>query len=184
MCHDCLYILKCVCLWGDLFIENIHWKCRWNDNATQETGTTSCASALLEASHIFFSFFCPLGGCATSYVLTKRLALHCNGHLHAFSWENIHLFSCQRLHYMTTDFVWHLVLDRYLLVGFQNPQQSPAVVVNESKQLKSKKNAKTSYSFEEIQVTILCRFTTRSHFLLITRSHSIIIIIICLITNR
>lgn len=142
MCHDCLRILKRVCLWGDLFIENIHWKCRWNDNATQKTGTTSCASALLEASHIFFSFFCPLGGCATSYVLTKRLALHCNGHLHAFSWENIHLFSCQRLHYMTTDFVWHLVLDRYLLVGFQNPQQFPAVVVNESKQLKSKKMLK------------------------------------------
>lgn len=126
---------------------------KWQRN-TENRHHFLCLSTPWSVTHFLF-LFCPLGGCATSYVLTKRLALHCNGHLHAFSWENIHLFSCQRLHYMTTDFVWHLVLDRYLLVGFQNPQQSPAVVVNESKQLKSKKNAKTSYSFEEIQVTIL-----------------------------
>lgn len=68
--------------------------------------------------------------------------------------------------------------------GFSEPTTAPCCYCEWIKTVKKQKNAKTSYSFEEIQVTILCRFTSRSHFLLITRSHSIIIIIICLITNR
>lgn len=71
--------------------------------------------------------------------------------------------------------------------GFSEPTTAPCCYCEWIKTVKKQKNAKTSYSFKEIQVTILCRFTSRSHFLLITRSHSIIItiiIIVCLITNR